>query len=223
MASEGVFNHLRSAIETGHLEVGVRLPSENALAKQYGVSRTVIREVLRSMSTLGFTATRVGSGTIVVANSPTANPSYGTYTAQDLLEARPAIELLAVALAAERHDAGQLEELRRLCSGMEQEPDPSTWVTLDSQFHCMIAKASENDILTRVMHDIRGALVQQSQLIGSLTKRPARIEESNREHRAIVEAIAARSASDARNSMQVHLARVATIMSAVVTPHIAKP
>ncbi|WP_216865838.1 GntR family transcriptional regulator, partial [Mycolicibacterium goodii] len=42
-----VFNHLRSAIETGHLEVGVRLPSENALAKQYGVSRTVIREVLR--------------------------------------------------------------------------------------------------------------------------------------------------------------------------------
>ncbi|WP_372451636.1 hypothetical protein [Mycolicibacterium goodii] len=39
----------------------------------------------------------------------------------------------------------------------------------------------------------------------------------------MVEAIAARSASDARNSMQVHLARVATIMSAVVTPHIAKP
>ncbi|MBU8814293.1 hypothetical protein KL953_36185, partial [Mycolicibacterium goodii] len=46
--------------------------------------------------------------------------------------------------------------------------------TLDSQFHCMIAKASENDILTRVMHDIRGALVQQSQLIGSLTKGKSR-------------------------------------------------
>jgi DNA-binding FadR family transcriptional regulator len=215
-SSEAVFEHMRSAIETGRLGVGTRLPSENALAKRYGVSRTVVREVLRSMATLGFTTTRVGSGTYVIASAPGANPAYGEYTARDLLEARPAIEVPAATLAATRRSAEQLRELQVLCLRMEEEPDPVAWVELDSQFHCEIARASGNRIFGHVVHDIRDALTQQSQLIGALTRRRARIKDSNAEHRAVVDAIAAGSPDEAGRAMQAHLDRVETIMSAVM-------
>jgi DNA-binding FadR family transcriptional regulator len=216
IASEAVFDHMRSAIETGRLGVGTRLPSENALAKRYGVSRTVVREVLRSMATLGLTMTRVGSGTYVIASAPASNPAYGEYTARDLLEARPAIEVPAAALAATRRTAEQLRDLQGLCRRMEAELDPVIWVGLDSQFHCEIARASGNRIYGHVVHDIRDALTQQSLLIGALTRRRARIKDSNAEHRAVVEAIAASSPEDACRAMQAHLDRVETIMSAVM-------
>jgi DNA-binding FadR family transcriptional regulator len=216
IASEAVFDHMRAAIETGRLSVGTRLPSENALAKRYGVSRTVVREVLRSMATLGLTTTRVGSGTFVIANAPATNPAYGEYTARDLLEARPCIEVPAAALAATRRSREQLAELQGFCSKMEDERDPAAWVELDSQFHCAIARASGNRIFGHVVHDIRDALTQQSQLIGALTRRRARIKDSNAEHWAVVEAIAAGSPDGARRAMQAHLDRVGTIVSSVM-------
>jgi DNA-binding FadR family transcriptional regulator len=219
IASEAVFDHMRSAIETGRLGVGTRLPSENALAKRYGVSRTVVREVLRSMATLGLTTTRVGSGTYVIASAPAPYPAYGEYTARDLLEARPAIEVPAAALAATRRSIEQLRELQALCRSMENERDPVVWVGLDSQFHCEIARASGNRIFGHVVQDMRDALTQQSQLIGALTPRRARIKDSNAEHWAVVEAIAAGSPDEARRAMQTHLDRVETIMSAVMESH----
>lgn len=216
IATDAVFDHMRSAIETERLPVGTRLPSENALATRYGVSRTVVREVLRSMSTLGLTATRVGSGTFVIASAPAPNPAYGEYTARDLLEARPAIEVPAAALAATRRSTEQLQELQGLCRKMDDENDPVVWVGLDSQFHCEIARASGNRIFGHVVHDIRDALTQQSQLMGALTQRRARINDSNAEHRAVVEAIAAGAPEEARRAMQTHLDRVETIMSTVL-------
>lgn len=51
-AAEAVFDDIRSAITTGQLAVGTRLPSEAHLATRYGVSRPIIREALRSLQTL---------------------------------------------------------------------------------------------------------------------------------------------------------------------------
>ena len=216
IATDAVFDHMRSAIETERLPVGTRLPSENALATRYGVSRTVVREVLRSMATLGLTTTRVGSGTYVIASAPATNPAYGDYTARDLLEARPAIELPAAALAATRRSVEQLRGLQGLCRKMDDESDPVVWVRLDSQFHCEIARSSGNRIFGHVVQDIRDALSQQSQLIGTLTLRLPRIKESNDEHRAVIKAIAARDPEEARRAMQTHLDRVEAILSTVM-------
>ena len=75
-AAESVFEDLCSAIESGELPIGVKLPSEAALAERYGVSRSVIREALRSCQTLGLTSTKTGLGTIVVSSHASV-PHYG--------------------------------------------------------------------------------------------------------------------------------------------------
>ena len=68
-AAEAVFTDLRQAIESGDLPVGERLPSEAALGERYAVSRSVVREALRSCTALGLTETRTGRGTFVVSST----------------------------------------------------------------------------------------------------------------------------------------------------------
>src|SRR6185312_11266330 len=62
-AAEAVFSSIRDAIESGELPVGSKLSAESVLAAQYAVSRSVIREALRSCAALGLTQTQTGKGT----------------------------------------------------------------------------------------------------------------------------------------------------------------
>jgi len=214
-AAEAVFEDLRGAIGSGELSIGTRLPSEAALAERYGVSRPIVREALRSAQTLGLTQTRTGSGTFVIATAPSPDITYGAYSARDLMEARPVIEVPAAGWAARRRTDEQLRVLTELCAEMKREKDPDKWVSLDSRFHCGIAEASDNAVFTRVILDARDALASQSQLINLVAHRRAA---SNREHQRIVEAIACGSFEDSQEAMRDHLARVARAMSKISQP-----
>lgn len=214
-AAEAVFEDLRGAIESGELSLGTRLPSEAALAERYGVSRPIVREALRSAQTLGLTQTRNGSGTFVIATAPSPEITYGAYSARDLMEARPVIEVPAAGWAARRRTDEQLRVLTELCAEMKREKDPDKWVSLDSRFHCVIAEASDNAVFIKVVLDARDALATQSQLINLVAhRRPA----SNREHQRIVDAIASGSFEDSQEAMRDHLARVARAMSKMSKP-----
>ncbi|MGU3436198.1 FadR/GntR family transcriptional regulator [Actinomycetes bacterium M1A6_2h] len=204
-AAEAVLSDLRAAIEGGELAVGERLPSEAALAAKFGVSRSVVREALRSTTTLGLTETHTGKGTFVVAAEVAANPTFGSYTVDALREARPHIEVPAAALAAVRRTADQADALRRLFDTMLAEPDPKTWVRLDAEFHLLIAQASGNDVFAAVIAQIRDALAGQSEMVNVL---PDRRQRSDVEHRAIVDAIVDGSADDASEAMRRHLQHV---------------
>jgi len=204
--AESVFEDLRSAIESGELPIGVKLPPEAALAERYGVSRSVIREALRSSQTLGLTATKTGSGTIVVSSHPSA-PNYGKFSARDLIEARPYLEVPAAGWAARRRTDTQLTDLTRVVDEMDGEMDPARWVRLDTQFHLGIAQASGNAVFATIVAAIRGALSVQSRLLNASI--PERRTASNREHRKILEAIASGDFADASDCMRQHLDRVA--------------
>lgn len=212
-AAEAVLADLQRLIADGELAVGTRLPSEAVLCERYGVSRTVVREALRSTGTLGLTETRSGSGTFVVARSPRPSLSYGAYTARDLLEARPAVEVPAAGLAAERRTQPQLDSLTALCRKMDLERDSAKWVTLDTLFHCEIAAASGNAVFENVVIDTREALVRQSQVLNSVVRPSERIIASNYEHRMILNALAAGSSEEAKRAMQSHLDRVRDIIT----------
>jgi GntR family transcriptional repressor for pyruvate dehydrogenase complex len=201
-AAEAVLADLRTSIEESDLPVGTKLPAEAALARRYGVSRSVIREALRSTNALGLTDTQTGRGTFVVANRVRSEPVFGRYTVQALREARPHIEVPAAGLAAARRTDEQLERLRALVSGMDVVEDPTEWVRLDGEFHLCIAQASGNVVFASVVDDIREALAEQSKMINTL---PRRKEASGVEHRAIVEAIAEGSAERAATAMAEHL------------------
>lgn len=207
-ATEAVFQDLREAIRSGRLPVSTRLPSEAKLAEKYGVSRPMIREALRSLQTLGLTRSRTGSGSFVIAATP-SDPDYGIYSARDLIEARPFIEVPAAGWAALRRSGAQRDALLANCDRMDGCTDPLDWVRLDSEFHSLIAEASGNALFARIVADAREALARQSELLNLSGNRR---EASNQEHRIIADAISAGDSEASRAAMQAHLDAVERTM-----------
>jgi GntR family transcriptional regulator, transcriptional repressor for pyruvate dehydrogenase complex len=209
-----VFNAIRQEIESGRLEVGSKLSSEATLSQQYAVSRSVIREALRSCTALGLTVTKTGKGTFVVANKVANDLTLGQYSARDLTEARPHIEVPAAGLAAERRSDEELETLRHIVAAMSTETDPESWVALDSSFHAAIARASGNKVFASVVADIRDALAHQSETLNMVADRQ---HASDVEHQDILAAIEAGAAEKARTAMARHLQAVGLALDSILS------
>ncbi|MCC0100201.1 MULTISPECIES: FadR/GntR family transcriptional regulator [Streptomyces] len=213
-AMEAVFGHLRSAIERGEYVVGDKLPSEAELCRALEVSRPVLREALRALQAMGLTVSKSGKGTFVVANT-VEDPTFGDYAASDLLEVRRHVEIPVAGYAASRRTPEDLDHLSHLLDRMEQETDTTAWVAMDTVFHLAVAEASRNPVFRRVIEEIRDALARQSTFLNELG---GRREQSNCEHRAILEALADGSEHDAVEAMSHHLLRVETTLTDIVRP-----
>jgi DNA-binding FadR family transcriptional regulator len=213
-AAEAVLAELRSEIESGRLPVGTKLPPEAALAARYGVSRSVVREALRSCAALGLTETHTGKGTFVVSGRIAGDLVLGRYSARDLTEARPHIEVPAAGLAAVRRSEEDLATLKGIVADMALEDDPASWVALDATFHGLIARASGNKVFERVVADLRDALANQSETLNLVADRQ---RASDVEHRKILTAIEAGSAELASAAMAEHLAAVTEAVESLRT------
>ena len=209
-----VLDDLRDAIEAGIIRVGDRLPSESSLAAQYSVSRSVIREVLRASAALGLTVTRTGRGTFVVGRRP-HELVFGNYSAGDLLEVRPHIEVPAAGLAALRRTEEDLAHIQDLIERMEAETDLKVWNGLDVTFHLAIAEASKNPVFAEVIRSIRSAMSIQSAMVNEQSH--GRRAEGDAEHRSIAAAIARGSAGEAEDAMRYHLDQVVEIVTRSLT------
>ena len=214
-AMEAVLSHLRSAIEGGQYAIGDKLPSEAELCRNLEVSRPVLREALRALQTMGLTVSRTGKGTFVVSNGPVVDPTFGDYAASDLIEVRRHVEIPVAGYAALRRTPEDLDHLAHLLDRMESETDTTAWVAMDSLFHLAVAQAARNPVFRRVIEEIRDALARQSAFLNELG---GRREQSNHEHRAIVEALIDGSEHDAAEAMAHHLDRVETTLTAIVSP-----
>ncbi|MCX4565360.1 FadR/GntR family transcriptional regulator [Streptomyces albogriseolus] len=211
-ATEAVLVHLRDAIERGDYAIGDKLPSEAELCRELEVSRPVLREALRALQTMGLTVSRTGKGTFVVADA-VQDPTFGDYTAGHLMEVRRHVEIPVAGYAARRRTPEDLARLRGLLARMERETDTTAWAAMDTLFHLAVAEAAQNPVFRRVIEEIRDALARQSAFLNELGGRRAH---SDREHRAIVEALAAGSEQDAVRAMTHHLDRVGTTLTDIV-------
>lgn len=212
-AMEAVLAHLRRLIERGDYPVGAKLPSEASLSREFEVSRSVIREALRGLQALGMTESKTGKGTFVTATGPADNPTFGPYSARDLIEVRRHVEIPVAGYAAVRRSQDDLDLLGHLVERMDAETDNTAWVALDSLFHITIAQASGNPVFGKVIEEIRDALARQSAFLNQLGDRRAR---SNAEHREIVTAIAAGEEEQAVEAMTAHLTHVEATLTSIV-------
>ncbi len=212
-AMEAVLAHLRAAIERGEYAVGEKLPSEAALSREFEVSRSVLREALRGLQALGMTESKTGKGTFVTATGPADNPTFGPYSARDLIEVRRHVEIPVAGYAAVRRSQDDLDLLGHLLDRMDAETDNTAWVALDSLFHITIAQASGNPVFGKVIEEIRDALARQSAFLNQLGDRRRR---SNIEHREIVTAIADGSETGAVEAMTAHLQHVEATLTSIV-------
>nr|WP_302847734.1 FCD domain-containing protein [Paracoccus denitrificans] len=140
--------------------------------------------------------------------------AYGNYSARELIEARPFIEIPAAGWAALRRSEEDMARLLQLCDSMERQEDALKWVRLDSDFHCLIAEAARNRLFARIVTDSRDSLMRQSELVNLMADRRVT---SNHEHRRIAEAIAAGSETEARTAMRDHLHEVEQAMTWIIS------
>jgi GntR family transcriptional repressor for pyruvate dehydrogenase complex len=212
-AYQRVAEQLRRQILSGELEPGERLPVEGELADQFGVSRSTIREALRSLASqrLVVTTRGVTGGTFVAQPEPAdVGDSLieslewlavaDQITVGELLEAREMLEVPAAGLAAVRRTQEDLEMLRAALP--DQPEDLSPTFESSRNFHVLIVNASGNRLLETMTRPV--FVVLQSRFLRDRAPQSfwANVDD---EHRAIYNAIAAGDRLAAEYEMREHL------------------
>lgn len=145
-----LFSYLREQILSGALSLGSNLPSERELAIHLGVSRPVLREALRALAMIGVVEIRRGSGTFLRRPDASSLGQFFAFTmmydvpiAEDVTEARIAVECQAARLATKRATVTDFEMLQRAFERIEATiNDPESGAEADYAFHsCLVAAA----------------------------------------------------------------------------------
>ena len=216
-----IADQIRTLIRNGEFPAGARLPPERDLAKQLGVSRPSVREALIALEVEGLVEVRIGSGIYVQATGSTAGGTAGGKTAGrpasddggatagpfELLRARYVIEGETAALAAKSAKKGQVQAIEEALEEMKHELDDDRQpLGGDRMFHLRIAEATGNGALVAVVdmlwEDRTGPLYKQ---LEHHYDSPSLWHSAMAEHRAVLNAIAAKDAVGARAAMQRHL------------------
>lgn len=223
---EQVEERIRVAILSGELKTGDLLPPEAELARQFNVSRTTVREALRSLTTQRLIYKVPGSrgGNFVqlidhhslgsaVIDSVHNLLTLGSIEFTEVAEVRQYLEVPAVRLAAANRSVEDLERLRDIVSRQKAASvdDPEV-PKLDEQFHTLIAQASGN----RVLASFVSALHHETEPVHYLDLSPEVGRSTVRQHKAIVDAIADRDADAAESAIVKHLTYLRKHLSAHV-------
>jgi GntR family transcriptional repressor for pyruvate dehydrogenase complex len=203
-----VARRIADLVSSGEVSTGDKLPSERDLAEMLQVSRPSIREAMIALEASGVIEVRPGSGIYVADQSRqlsavVADEGIGPF---EILEMRLLIEPETCALAAERISDDQLEQLRKIYNEMGRTSGTSEVEAFDSQFHNLIAEATENTAIARTVSWL-WVLRDQSELSRGFHRLIIKegVYPVLDEHTAILKALENRNPDEARKAMRVHL------------------
>lgn len=214
-AYEQVADQLHELIVGGQLARGERLPNENTLAREFGVSRATVREALRQLTAQNLIHTAKGAGGGSYVTMPTADhiseflrsslnllAEAQHVSLEELLEARAALEVPAAGLAAKRRRAEDIVRLREAIPARPLELSTHDQFAFNEQFHSVVIEACGNVLLTVAAQPVFSVL-QTNLARSSLGRRFHR--SINDQHRAITAAIEAGDVRAAEREMRSHL------------------
>lgn len=169
-ATEGLVRELERRIQSGELQAQERLPGEAALAKEYGVSRPIVREALGYLRERGYLYTINGSGTFVrhpdaqtvssVIERHLLFSDNHNITVAHLYQARTAIEVTSARLAATEASDEDITALDGFLSEMEQQQgDRDRYAAADMGFHIRLAEASGNPLLPGLLAPLARTII----------------------------------------------------------------
>jgi GntR family transcriptional regulator, transcriptional repressor for pyruvate dehydrogenase complex len=211
---EEVAGRIRSLIASGELGPGQALPSERKLAEQFRVGRTVVREAIRQLEVSGLVESRHGGGnyvrevTVEHLVAPIATVLNGmVHLREELVDARLLFEpqmARAVAARATSEDLRGLEDIIRRQE--ERVANGRSGAEEDAEFHDLLARATRNTVVERIMEVIDG-LLEDSQ--ARLFRSVERSEISLEGNRRILEAVVRHDQEAAQEAMVEHLEDIA--------------
>lgn len=210
--SESVYRQLVTKISGGAYGADGKLPSENELARAFGVSRPVVREALGRLRKEGLIYSRQGAGSFVAGRTiDHATLGFARIETiadiQRCFEFRLTIEPDAALFAARRRSAHELEAMSVAIAALEEATQQLKHrEDVDFVFHHTIARASNNHYYATSLVALQDHIAVGMKLHGlSLMNAGPKLEHVLGEHRAILEAIRAQDGDAARDAMRAHL------------------
>jgi GntR family transcriptional repressor for pyruvate dehydrogenase complex len=213
--SDRVVQSVLDLIASSALKPGDRLPSERDLGEQFGVSRTVVREAVRSLAAKGVLDVRSGSGaTVARVNVAQASETLRLYvqgshgnidgvTYEQVNDVREMIEARVARMAAE---TASDEDIARLAAIHEQfraqAGDLEASSRLDVAFHRAIAESVHNPLLLVMLDSIEPILLEIRRRVADVPGRPGRAIEA---HQLILDRLLERDGPRAERAMIDHL------------------
>jgi DNA-binding FadR family transcriptional regulator len=205
-------DHLGEAIVAGRYAVGASIPPEPVLCQELGVSRTVVREAVKSLIAKGLMTTGPKVGTRVLSEDHwnwfdpdviiwQSKAGLTPEFLRDLQDLRRVVEPAAMRLAAERATAQDIAEVEAAYAGMKHAVEHGgDYVTHDLRFHQGLLRASRNRMLVQ-MSKALGALLRTSFEIS--TRRKDGPLQSLPLHRAVLDAVIAHRPDEAEIAIRV--------------------
>lgn len=211
--SDQVAQQLSREIRSGRRASGERLPAEAKLAEQFEVSRTVVREAMSRLKSLGLVDARQGSGVFVAAAPPFAPLNFDTTLAasksalSQMIEVRRALEADAAGSAAERRTNADKTAIRAAIRALDQAvASGRDGVEEDLLFHRSVALAAHNPFLLGTLDYLAQFMRRAIKVTRANEARRADFTADVRsEHATMVAAIIAGDALAARAATQLHL------------------
>jgi len=224
--SDMLTEQLTEAIVSKRLRPGERLPSERDLGEKFKVSRTVVREAVRSLAAQGLVRVTSGRGVEVrEINSVNVAASMRLLVrGHDRLdygkvnEVRTAVEVQTAGLAALRARPEDVQRLQQLCDEHQrslEEGDLANASELDFQFHRELTRATDNELLLAMLDSISDVLREVRNQSMNL---PHVGEEGLRAHRRILKWVSAGKPAAARQAMAEHLAEAERVWQGASRP-----
>lgn len=172
-----VLHHVENQIFNGHLRVGSVLPAERSMATDLGVSRTAVREAMRTLQAQGLIESAVGAGNTggtwisgehgwALTNLMRMHVALELFSPGDVLSTRVLLERHSVAAAIARGTASDFDGVATILEEMSNPETPlRRFNELDTEFHAAIAEIAGNQLIRAltvavresIARDVRGA------------------------------------------------------------------
>lgn len=211
---EQIVQQIEESIRKGALKPGDQLPPERELAERFGVSRTAVREAVKTLREKGLVEAYSGRGTFITdGTSQAIRQSLDLMlkigqpeSLAPLVEVREILEPEIAALAATRIEEQHLATMRDAITTMDlARQDPEAYIEADLDFHLSLAEAAANPLILSLIDSIVGVLREQRMRIFQVDGGPDR---GQFHHKRILEAVEQRNPEKARAAMRAHLRQV---------------
>ncbi len=212
---EEIVNQIMDCVSDGQLNPGDRIEGEAELAKQFQVSRNIVREALKSLELIDVLHTINGKGTFISDGAKSGlelmrlikmikSEDY----AIDLMESRIMIEGEIAYLAAIRATPKDIDELLVIEKETKECIEKGSYrVGIGLKFHMKVADCSKNQIMTRFLRSISDELIAQRSKMIMIHMSDEELVLELREHLSMIKFIKERKPEEIRKVMKMHIKR----------------
>jgi DNA-binding GntR family transcriptional regulator len=187
---------LREAILLGHLKPGEKL-DQNEIAELLGISRSPVRDALRTLAAEGLVE--------VIPHRGAAVAELSADEVEEIFLIRRILEGMAARLATQRIGPVQIAELQAIVDEIDRTTDLDSWLELNRRFHHTLYQAAGRPRLFSIVENLRNTTAPYVRLFIVSAEH---IESAQESHRRIVDACAARDAVAAERETQEHMGAV---------------